>query len=189
MITSELISYIEKQIQNNVAKDIIISKLISAGWRIEDINEGFLGIDKYREPIEGDNIFSLQKEIPGVEFFDINGKKQEPKIEEKTPVEESPKIELVETKDQKQTESPAITKTEIEIDRMELPAKEEPKTESASTTQDFSKTEIPVTKTTEIEVDRLELPAEEKPAIEQPKVEVINIPEKEIPASAPEMHR
>ena len=41
MTTAELISYIKKQISNNVPKDLIISRLINAGWHIEDINEGF----------------------------------------------------------------------------------------------------------------------------------------------------
>lgn len=45
MTTSELISYIEKQIKNNIAKEIIISKLIGAGWKMEDINEGFLNVE------------------------------------------------------------------------------------------------------------------------------------------------
>jgi len=45
MTTSELISYIKKQIQNNVSRDLIISKLIGAGWHREDIDEGFLSVE------------------------------------------------------------------------------------------------------------------------------------------------
>ncbi|MFA6515128.1 MAG: hypothetical protein WCT42_02580 [Candidatus Paceibacterota bacterium] len=41
MTTSELISYIKKQIGNNVSKDLIISKLINAGWHKGDIDEAF----------------------------------------------------------------------------------------------------------------------------------------------------
>lgn len=51
MITSELVSFIKKQIQNNTSKDLIISKLLEAGWYREDINEGFLFIDKESKPI------------------------------------------------------------------------------------------------------------------------------------------
>lgn len=45
MITSQLVSYIEKQIKNKIPKDIIRSKLIRVGWHIDDIEEGFLNIN------------------------------------------------------------------------------------------------------------------------------------------------
>ena len=66
MITPELVKYIETQTKENVAKDTIISKLVSSGWHREDIDEGFTKIaspeikiaapvaratpDPYREP-------------------------------------------------------------------------------------------------------------------------------------------
>ena len=40
MVTDELIKYIKDQNTRNVSKDLIISQLSLAGWRIEDINEG-----------------------------------------------------------------------------------------------------------------------------------------------------
>ena len=77
MINSDLISYIKKQIDNNLSKDLIISKLIGVGWHREDIDEGFSTIereqasepkpkistpnyskdffDKYREPVATEN--------------------------------------------------------------------------------------------------------------------------------------
>lgn len=63
MTTSELISYIEKQIQNNISKDIIISKLIGAGWRIEDINEGFTTIEAKSKTIDVINEAPVEKNI------------------------------------------------------------------------------------------------------------------------------
>jgi hypothetical protein len=45
MTTSELSSYIRKQIDNNISKDVIISKLTEAGWLMEDINDGFSSIE------------------------------------------------------------------------------------------------------------------------------------------------
>lgn len=50
MTTSELISYLRKQIQNNTPKDLIISKLLSAGWHREDIEEGFSAIEIKVQP-------------------------------------------------------------------------------------------------------------------------------------------
>ena len=117
MTTSELISYIRKQIQNNISKDLIISKLMGAGWHIEDIDEGFLSVesefktsipevkkelnnidalnsnqevtfsDRYHEPLEGTNIFAVKMEPHKVEVPNII----EPKIEAikvETPVSE-----------------------------------------------------------------------------------------------------
>lgn len=46
MTTSELISYIKKQINNNISKDLIILKLTSAGWHKDDIDEGFLKVEQ-----------------------------------------------------------------------------------------------------------------------------------------------
>jgi len=91
MTTSLLISYINKQIQNNVSKDLIISKLISVGWHKEDIDEGFLSIDKYHEPLVENNIVEAKKEIPKVAIPIIEIPKIEiPKIE--IPKIETPKV-------------------------------------------------------------------------------------------------
>ena len=86
MTTPELISYIKKQIQNNVSKDLIISNLVDVGWRLEDVNEAFLGIDMYHEPIEGNNLFEIKKEIPKIEVSKIEINKVE------TPKTQTPKI-------------------------------------------------------------------------------------------------
>ena len=41
MTTPELINYIKSQTEKSTPKDIIVSKLISSGWKVEDINEVF----------------------------------------------------------------------------------------------------------------------------------------------------
>lgn len=111
MTTFELISYIRKQIQNNISKDLIISKLVGVGWRKEDIDEGFSSVelevkseisspeiklpndkeiassaihrgggeeivDKYHEPLVGDNIFEIKRGSHKIE----------------TPIIETPKV-------------------------------------------------------------------------------------------------
>jgi len=40
MITEDLIEYIKNQTANNVPKELIISRLIQAGWYKEDVEEG-----------------------------------------------------------------------------------------------------------------------------------------------------
>jgi len=44
MITNDLISYIEEQLQKNIPKESIVSQLLQVGWRPLDIEEGFLAI-------------------------------------------------------------------------------------------------------------------------------------------------
>lgn len=107
MITSELISYIRKQIKNNISRDLIISKLTQAGWHREDIDEGFLGIDlepkteiyvpeikkeigfvspviniqgqndHYREPLSLDNLSEGKNESAPIEFYNTEDQKPE----------------------------------------------------------------------------------------------------------------
>lgn len=50
MTTSELISYIKKQIKNNKSKDLIISRLSEVGWHKSDIDEAFSIIDLEFKP-------------------------------------------------------------------------------------------------------------------------------------------
>ncbi|NCU28827.1 MAG: hypothetical protein EOM85_04125, partial [Candidatus Moranbacteria bacterium] len=49
MITADLVSYIRKQLENDVSSDLIVSKLEKVGWLREDIDEGF---EKVREQKE-----------------------------------------------------------------------------------------------------------------------------------------
>ena len=51
MTTGELIDYIKSQLNKNIPKYLIISRLIEVGWRMEDIEEGFSNIEpKVVEP-------------------------------------------------------------------------------------------------------------------------------------------
>lgn len=52
MITSDLISYIKKQQDNKISKDLIISNLRSVGWYEEDIKAGFEEAESNRK-VEG----------------------------------------------------------------------------------------------------------------------------------------
>lgn len=61
MITQELISYIQKQTIKNTPKDLIIVNLLKAGWHKEDIDEGFLIIEKKQKNNE---IEIFNKELP-----------------------------------------------------------------------------------------------------------------------------
>ena len=63
MITSDLIAYIQAQIKKNISKDIIVSNLSSAGWKSEDIEEGFTNIYAI-SPLSS----SVKEVEPSVEF-------------------------------------------------------------------------------------------------------------------------
>jgi len=145
MTTSGLISFIRKQIQNNVSKDLIISKLIGVGWRREDIDEGFLSIDRYREQPVEDNIIEVKKELPKIEVFNIEDKKVE------LPIIETPKIEI----------------PKMEVPKIEIPLKvwapmSVPIKEIVSKDILVSQLEPEIKKeeTTKIEIQNLELPPE-----------------------------
>jgi hypothetical protein len=174
MTTSELISYIRRQIENNIPKDLIISKLLGAGWHQEDIDEGFSDIesefkqeipiiekkepikeasitspitniqslaDKYHEPIEGDNLFEIEK---------VQHKEEASKVE--APVQRLPVVEI------KKFEAPVVETPKIEEPKvwtpMSVPIKEKIPEE---------KTEPYIeAKTKEVEVQNVELPAKPK---------------------------
>lgn len=119
MITADLISYIRKQQNNNVSRDLIVSSLEKVGWHPEDIEEGFDKVeelnqrmnaslsksedpsdfdntelslsDRYREPIDLDAEPLAKKEIPqGVKKKEIiEPKKEEPVVEAKQEVVEN----------------------------------------------------------------------------------------------------
>jgi len=46
MITQELIFYIEKQKKKDIPKNFIVDRLLSVGWRLSDIEEGFNEVEK-----------------------------------------------------------------------------------------------------------------------------------------------
>lgn len=78
MITLDLIEYIKSQLNKSISKDLVVSNLLEAGWRIEDIQEGFLqieqvkieepeevkkNIDRYREPADDTDPLALNTEV------------------------------------------------------------------------------------------------------------------------------
>jgi len=83
MITSDLISYIKKQINNNKSKDLIVSKLLIAGWHQDDIQEGFLSVENQLRQQE--TVVEKEKENLNLEVFNAE-----------LPVGQIPKIEVVE---------------------------------------------------------------------------------------------
>jgi len=173
MITSELLSYIRKQIKNNISNDIIISKLTQAGWHKEDIDEGFFDVnlelkpefylsDSKKENTDVDSLKSTRKTLdqyrePLVDddTIDIYKSTISPKLEEKK--QEIPEMKVF------NIAVPELVKIQAEI----------PKTE-------ITKEEIPATIIPKIEVPILETPKLEIPIIETPKVESI-ILDKQIP--------
>lgn len=114
MTTPELISYIRKQIQNNIPKDLILSSLLDVGWHLEDINEGFLSSDLYHEPLEGSNLFEIKKELPKVEINKVEI------AEIAQPVEKKKEVSKIWVPIRVPVKEKAI-----EIQELELPAKKE----------------------------------------------------------------
>lgn len=172
MITSELISFIRKQIESNIPKDIIISKLIGVGWYREDVDEGFSSVelevkseifspeiklsndkeiassaihrgggeeivDKYHEPLVGDNIFEIKRKSHKIE----------------TPIVETPKVWIPIRIPVKEIAPSAIRQgggkednldvkteiTQIEIQNLELQTKKEDKLGQPKEIRNFDK--------------------------------------------------
>ena len=200
MTTSELISYIKKQTDNGISKDLIISKLLNAGWHREDIDEGFSQIeeiskpdnsfididkdiedskhladvkslaDKYREPIGEDTDLEVKKE-PEIMWGLI---KEEPHQEIK--ITEIPKVEI-----------PKVETPKIEVPKVEIPVTPMPAVETLQTITPPAitpKVTIPVIDTLEIKSAN---PETEKPKITIPLVEIpkVSIPIVDIPKIQP----
>lgn len=133
MTTEDLISYIKKQISNNVPRELIISRLIQVGWRTEDINEGFAVVDKMesdkieaqKEP-KKDDVFSSV----GIEIEEsLNGKEELiPNLISKT--EATPTFTISPTSEIKIPEKYQQKEENIpEIKSAETPIQEKPKPE------------------------------------------------------------
>jgi hypothetical protein len=103
MTTSELISYIKKQIKNNIPKDLIISKLTGAGWHRKDIDEGFLDIEL--ESKLKNFLPDIKKELPKIE---------PPKVwvPHNLPILEKPQTMVVE---EQELELPAKTEAKFDL--------------------------------------------------------------------------
>jgi hypothetical protein len=77
MITPDLIEYIKSQINKNISKDLIVSRLLQAGWYQEDIDEGFLGIKPIVEEVKQPIVIPVEVDTP-VDVKEVNLIKEEP---------------------------------------------------------------------------------------------------------------
>lgn len=81
MITQELVSYIQKQTVKKTPKNIIVDNLLRAGWRKEDVDEGFLTIESQEKNTE---IEIFNQELPKGEKSQteilLNKSKESPKV-------------------------------------------------------------------------------------------------------------
>lgn len=111
MITSELISYIEKQISKNVPKNIIISNLLGAGWYRKDIDEGFLKFEN-RTKIVVPEIINNKIEIFNEEL--PMAKEEKPEVIER---EEIPPVKIWVPRAVSVTQK---EKTEVSVSSLEL---------------------------------------------------------------------
>jgi hypothetical protein len=163
MITSELLSYIRKQIKNNISNDIIVSKLTAAGWHREDIDEGFFDVNLELKP----------------EFYLSDGVKETTNIDEvknnkktldqyREPLIDDGNVDIY-----KPTITPKLEEKKQEIPKLEVFNITAPDVEITKT--EIAREEIPIIKTPKIEVPILEKPKLEIPIIETPKVENIII--------------
>jgi len=127
MITPELISYIKRQLENNLSKDLIVSRLVGAGWRMEDVHEGFLNVDSYHEPVGGDSIFEIKKVEPiKIEIPEIEIKNEDIVKEEKPKIWTPISIPVREVKIYKEANNEIKNnETKIEIQNIEIAGKKE----------------------------------------------------------------
>lgn len=112
MITSELTSYIEKQISKNVPKNIIIFNLLGAGWYRKDIDEGFLKIEDDVKMVSSEainkSIEIFNKELPKAEEI-------KPKIIEKEEIPPA-KVWIPRTVPVVQKEKTEVSVSSLEIE-------------------------------------------------------------------------
>ena len=163
MTTSELISYIEKQIKNNTPKDLIISKLVGAGWHREDIDEGFSKVVEFQ--LKTAIPFIEKKEVEKDKVFD---KYQEPIIENNSV--DSSKIEKSTLEDinlkQAQIDNSKLEVSPLENPQKDLVIEEIPK----ETPKVWTPMSVPIKE--KVEIKSIELPKVEIPNIESSKKEL-----------------
>lgn len=64
MITEDLTNYIKSQIEQNISKEVIVSKLAQVGWKLEDIEEALAEvIQPIKTEVKSDLISETQKEV------------------------------------------------------------------------------------------------------------------------------
>ncbi|MDE2030744.1 MAG: hypothetical protein KGI58_00585 [Patescibacteria group bacterium] len=95
MITEDLIVYIQTQLRKNTPKDIIISRLLSAGWHRDDVDEAFAKINPptpsvVQQPTQPKSFY-----VSTLSSIDSFSKNPDPYREKISPNEPEPKIEEI----------------------------------------------------------------------------------------------
>ncbi|HNU95730.1 MAG TPA: hypothetical protein PKK32_02100 [Candidatus Paceibacterota bacterium] len=135
MITAELISYINDQKTKGKTKENIVSNLLSVGWELNDIEDGFKtieGSDRYREPITEDDVLDPDKPITDASSFypQKASFSQEEKTDAKLAEEIKPDIKTSEVETKKEEDNLFFAKDKVVKTEEPLPLEKAPAEES-----------------------------------------------------------
>ena len=72
MITEDLIAYIQAQLRKNISKGIIVSRLVDAGWHVDDVEEAFIKIFPPVSPTEKKQPVATNTASPIADIPNIN---------------------------------------------------------------------------------------------------------------------
>lgn len=164
MITEELLLYITRQLKSGTPRDLIIARLVGAGWKLEDVNDGLSKVDIYHEPIfnnpefdeiKKENIFVKEKEKAIEESVKDIGTKIDLNLKEETIKNvEEPRRERIEKQE-----------TSIVLDTLELGAPIKEPINNLSKEEEHSKINLDQN-TSKIWVPK-SVPVKEKPVIRE----------------------
>nr|HPR84183.1 hypothetical protein [Candidatus Paceibacterota bacterium] len=131
----ELISYINDQKTKGKTKENIVSNLLSVGWELNDIEDGFKtieGSDRYREPITEDDVLDPDKPITDASSFYPQKASvfQEEKTDAKLAEEIKPDIKTSEVETKKEEDNLFFAKDKVVKAEEPLPLEKAPAEES-----------------------------------------------------------
>jgi hypothetical protein len=181
MITPDLIEYIKSQLNKNISKDLIISRLTDAGWHMEDIEEGLHGLTpasaEVKTPIvniiDSNNVESVKENNPTVEEHIKLNENPTPIIEVKKTVDPyrelpdgtEPEVVKVETKI-----TPASS---LDLLKIWVPSTIKPKNETPVEVKKETEIKAEPEKIKEIEIEYLGGPEKaENSILVQPQVQL-----------------
>lgn len=120
MINEELLSYIARQLKKGTSRDAIVSNLVGAGWKLEDVKEGFSNTDIYHEPLY-DNSFDE------INLTQDNKKESFVVEEKKEPIEDKKKeiVQEIKIENDKPEMSVVLDTEELPAPLNEVPLKKE----------------------------------------------------------------
>ena len=151
MVTPDLIEYIKIQLNKNITKDLVVSSLLGVGWRMEDIEEGFLqiepveiiqpkveeekeikkNVDIYREPPDGTELPIKKEEVKNSPKSSLDLLKVWVPTSIKPVIIEEPKVEEVKKEEIKIEKVEEVKEIKIEeIKKQEPEIKREPAKEA-----------------------------------------------------------